>query len=813
MAHFISVVLPHHGLPFKLYLLLFTLTILIYGGSSSSSNTIRCIRNDTHLWVEDTNSLQYHNREDISRVVALFRFNCQGKALLGLWLRDLELSINIPTFYPPCMAPVVSARCYFFAVDLSSRSLKHITGGSVVTTVTEVVGRVSYVGLSLLAASLKRRKLREFGVDFEEFSTREKSRLSQQLAKADSKGLPIRVVVGSGNVDVAAERSWVAGWILTDRHLLDLTNSSDFEEIFGTARADMFLAEHVLEHLLLEEIALALALLRRFLRSSGKLRLAVPDIFRINAEDIEALSKDFLDGHFVQLSHEYLQGMLQQAGFWPDALEFEEQRQKRWVSDAKHGRIQRCSLHDRRGAVSVVFDAFVKPPLSPDTNSRSQAVDRLRELIGVCFERTGACTGNTVITLGLALLAKAWHGEKQISRRVLRELAFRRMDVVNKWMATLLSGPDAQESFIALWDVVVDLVHASGNIEIEMFNLVKAATDAFAANPSTVLEHRCERRSESQLTCRLDAAIPGNAQTVCLGQACHKITRKGDRMYTFDIALNTDLHGALRFYSRAGLLLKSIQADAITEDSPPLKASLKLPSASTVFKSFQHSAGARKPDLVVVTLVLNGMPFIRHHIDELTKLDLAWQWHIIEGVAAGRADRFRPYSTSPIPDSYYTSDGRSVDGTSSYIDSLAQRFLGKVFVHRRALWRDKVEMMNVALAHVSASILTGSSEVDSKTVKARLDTVLMEIDVDELWTANQISTAYALLRKRRAPCAYFHCHFHITPELLTATKQGYSHRNEIEWLRMWVFQPGMLWVAHAPPKLAAKEGNRYDCDT
>jgi len=38
------------------------------------------------------------------------------------------------------------------------------------------------------------------------------------------------------------------------------------------------------------------------------------------------------------------------------------------------------------------------------------------------------------------------------------------------------------------------------------------------------------------------------------------------------------------------------------------------------------------------TIVLNGEPFIRHHIDEFAKLPFSWHWHIIEGVAELKHD-------------------------------------------------------------------------------------------------------------------------------------------------------------------------------
>ena len=39
--------------------------------------------------------------------------------------------------------------------------------------------------------------------------------------------------------------------------------------------------------------------------------------------------------------------------------------------------------------------------------------------------------------------------------------------------------------------------------------------------------------------------------------------------------------------------------------------------------------------------VLNGMPFLRHHVERFAALRYEWTWDIVEGVAAGRADSER----------------------------------------------------------------------------------------------------------------------------------------------------------------------------
>ncbi|CAM9609704.1 unnamed protein product, partial [Choristocarpus tenellus] len=192
-----------------------------------------------------------------------------------------------------------------------------------------------------------------------------------------------------------------------------------------------------------------------------------------------------------------------------------------------------------------------------------------------------------------------------------------------------------------------------------------------------------------------------------------------------------------------------------------------------------------------ITMALNAMPFITHHppvfqevgriLSERAHSSTAaptttpalpllpppphtfWEWHVVEGVAAGRADRNQPYSASPIPNEYYDPvTGLSVDGTSEFLDEIRDEGLaseggeerghgvGKgdggrkysnMHLLRRCeghagskrsgsetgmegnnacLWRDKIQMLNAAIFSIKKECL------------------LIEVDADEMWTAAQL---------------------------------------------------------------------------
>ncbi|KAH8076181.1 glycosyl transferase [Aureococcus anophagefferens] len=138
------------------------------------------------------------------------------------------------------------------------------------------------------------------------------------------------------------------------------------------------------------------------------------------------------------------------------------------------------------------------------------------------------------------------------------------------------------------------------------------------------------------------------------------------------------------------------------------------------------------------------------------KREARWEWHVVEGVAAGRADAARPYAEDPIPASFHRG-GLSVDGSSEYVDGLAASD-ARVVVHRPrkgGFWRDKVEMAAAALN--AASPGPGA--------------LLLQLD------------------------------------LATATPRGYGHSDAYEWLRLWRADPDdVFWASHAPPRLALRTG-------
>ncbi|MFC1881554.1 glycosyltransferase [Thermodesulfobacteriota bacterium] len=195
------------------------------------------------------------------------------------------------------------------------------------------------------------------------------------------------------------------------------------------------------------------------------------------------------------------------------------------------------------------------------------------------------------------------------------------------------------------------------------------------------------------------------------------------------------------------------------------------------------------------TIVLNGQPFIRHHIDIFKRLPLDWHWHIIEGVADLKHDTSWCSQNGGRVEHSLHQFGLSNDGTSEYLDRLANEHPDRITLYRKgegAFWDGKLEMVNAPLGRIKEPC------------------ILWQIDSDELWTAEQICNLKQMFEKYpEKTAAYFHCHFFVGPNLVTITPNSYSHNNSYEWLRVWRFETGMKWLSHEPPCLASLQGNRW----
>lgn len=188
------------------------------------------------------------------------------------------------------------------------------------------------------------------------------------------------------------------------------------------------------------------------------------------------------------------------------------------------------------------------------------------------------------------------------------------------------------------------------------------------------------------------------------------------------------------------------------------------------------------------TIVLNGQPFIRYHEEMLRHLNVKWHWHVVEGVAALKHDTAWSVATGGHVDDSIHKDGRSVDGTSEYLDDLAKRFPENVTIYRKepsVFWDGKKEMVSAPLAGIEEECL------------------LWQIDSDELWTTDQVHAVHELfMNDPDRTAAYFWCDYFVGSDKIISTRYNYAQNPNQEWLRTWRFKPGSYWIAHEPPTLA-----------
>lgn len=184
--------------------------------------------------------------------------------------------------------------------------------------------------------------------------------------------------------------------------------------------------------------------------------------------------------------------------------------------------------------------------------------------------------------------------------------------------------------------------------------------------------------------------------------------------------------------------------------------------------------------LHIITIVLDGEPWIRKHLPEfekLTAMGVDWKWHIREGVAS--ATHCTKWCQQMKP-------RFSEDGTHEYLGSLFHH--ERCDIRGKIIWDGKVSMFNDALLRVNEPC------------------VLMQIDSDELWTAIQLVKICQLFADYpQAKRAYFKCDYYVGENIFTTSLNTYGNGPE-EWLRAWRFKPGMIFDRHEPPMLSGTQG-------
>jgi predicted SAM-dependent methyltransferase len=177
-----------------------------------------------------------------------------------------------------------------------------------------------------------------------------------------------RIVIGAGT------RHLEGGWIETDQEFLDLLKPEDWRRFFRPDSIAALLAEHVWEHLTVDQGVQAAHTCFTYLRPGGYLRLAVPDGLHPDQTYIDWVKVggrspgQLANGHKVLYTYHTLHALFQSVGFETRFYEyFDDNRQFRFIDwDPAKGHILRSKRFDKRNRdgnlrfTSIVMDA-VKP--------------------------------------------------------------------------------------------------------------------------------------------------------------------------------------------------------------------------------------------------------------------------------------------------------------------------------------------------------------------------------------------------------------------------------------------------------------------
>lgn len=130
---------------------------------------------------------------------------------------------------------------------------------------------------------------------------------------------PLRIVLGSGGVPMQ-------GWLVTDIDQLNILVDQDWRRFFVPNSLEAILAEHVWEHLSAEQGLDAARLCFRYLRTGGRLRVAVPDGLHPDPAYIDAVKPGGggpgADDHKALYTYPTLRALFENAGFTTRALEY-----------------------------------------------------------------------------------------------------------------------------------------------------------------------------------------------------------------------------------------------------------------------------------------------------------------------------------------------------------------------------------------------------------------------------------------------------------------------------------------------------------
>lgn len=160
-------------------------------------------------------------------------------------------------------------------------------------------------------------------------------------------GKPLKVIIGAGDTQFE-------NWIATDIPAFHVLKQEHWALLFQRESINRILAEHVFEHLTIEELDQFLQLARLYMSPGGRIRLAVPDGNHPDADYIAHVRPGGIgegaDDHKVLYNGELIAEVLEASSYECRLLEYfdasGEFHRQPWHAD--DGFIGRSAAHDER---------------------------------------------------------------------------------------------------------------------------------------------------------------------------------------------------------------------------------------------------------------------------------------------------------------------------------------------------------------------------------------------------------------------------------------------------------------------------------
>ncbi|OGU56415.1 MAG: hypothetical protein A2V66_06125 [Ignavibacteria bacterium RBG_13_36_8] len=164
----------------------------------------------------------------------------------------------------------------------------------------------------------------------------------------------MKIIIGAG-------RTKYKGWFNTDKRILNVTDEKHFQRLFGKRKIDFILAEHVLEHLTIDQINMMIKNLEKYSNENLNIRIAVPDGNNSDNNYINMVKPggtgDGSSDHKNLFTYKSLNKIFLKHRFRPTLVEYWDETGifHSSYNDDEKGNILRSSVNDPRNKEDKLF--------------------------------------------------------------------------------------------------------------------------------------------------------------------------------------------------------------------------------------------------------------------------------------------------------------------------------------------------------------------------------------------------------------------------------------------------------------------------